>query len=122
MTSPTITHEVHRCMRCGEEFQCIHDGDPTRCTANYDVLPSLVRLVDGRPVVEDHCPDSPTWEYVRARVERERDSAAQALGLRVWWDALTPEQRQRATLGDAFGIIARSIKAARPSGSEARND
>lgn len=53
MTAPTAVH-MHRCMRCGEEFEC---RSPNECAAQYDVLPTIItRGPDGRPVVTAHCP------------------------------------------------------------------
>jgi hypothetical protein len=42
----------HRCMRCGEEFNC---QTPGRCEARYDVLPSIVTMGPNGPVVTQHC-------------------------------------------------------------------
>src|SRR4051812_42483859 len=38
----------HRCMRCGDEFDCTAEG----CVAKYDVLPTMIR---GGVVVEHEC-------------------------------------------------------------------
>jgi hypothetical protein len=58
-------HLRHRCRRCLEEFDC---QNPSTCEAGPDVLPNVVR--DGK--VERHCPDAPDWDWIRARIERER--------------------------------------------------
>lgn len=65
------TAKRHRCMRCGEEFACEHG--PGDCAAQYDVMPNVIRRnAQGEPEVVPHCPETPTWEYVRARIARER--------------------------------------------------
>jgi hypothetical protein len=51
MKSPKV--HKHRCMRCGQEFDC---QTPGLCAANYDVLPIIVTTgADGEPRITDHC-------------------------------------------------------------------
>lgn len=52
----------HRCMRCGGVFDC---QTPDICIAQYDVLPTIV--TEG-PTLSDHCPNPPTWEWIRANM------------------------------------------------------
>lgn len=63
----------HQCMRCLEVFDC---PTPETCEAQYDVLPAMPRP---GVLLDPHCPEQPTWEWVRARIERER---ARLLGQR----------------------------------------
>lgn len=61
----TAIHKRHRCLRCLEEFEC---PTPTTCTAQYQVIPPI-----------GHCPKQPDWDWIRARIERERAGAESQL-------------------------------------------
>jgi hypothetical protein len=65
----------HRCMRCNETFDCEHGP---LCEAKFDVRPMIARSVDGRITIEDHCPQSPDWNWIRAYGERMRAAGAAA--------------------------------------------
>lgn len=48
---------LHRCMRCNLLFECKTEG----CQAQFWAMPNIVV---NRQIVE-HCPQIPTWEWVR---------------------------------------------------------
>jgi hypothetical protein len=54
----------HRCMRCGEEFDCQSIGI---CGANYNVMANIVKP-DG--TIVEHCPCNPDWDWIRAYGKR----------------------------------------------------
>lgn len=51
MNENTGPHK-HKCMRCGNEFDC---QTPDVCTAQYAVLPSIVVRGENGPEVREHC-------------------------------------------------------------------
>src|SRR5687767_6382551 len=55
---------LHRCLRCGDVFECPHGEG---CQAEYDVLPNLVDPVGN---VWPHCPVQPDWNWIRERLRR----------------------------------------------------
>lgn len=56
-----MVHKQHRCMRCLEVFDC---PAPERCDAQFDVLPAPPTAI-----FPHRCPEQPTWDYVRKRLE-----------------------------------------------------
>lgn len=57
----------HRCMRCNEEFECQSVGT---CTANYNVLPTIVTAGPCGIEMREHCPASPSWDWIREYAQR----------------------------------------------------
>lgn len=94
----------HCCRRCHEEFDC---RTPGMCRAGFDVLPSIAELVDGKVILSDHCPDHPKWEWIRARVLRERSGYFGVMTMRPYRGftaTLTPIENTNRTHGDIEGI------------------
>lgn len=93
----------HRCLRCDEEFDC---RTPDICVARHDVLPRIVELKDGEVVISDHCPPTPTWDWIRARLARERIAYLGVMTMQPYKGftaRLTPIENSNRTHGDVEG-------------------
>ena len=80
--------KLHRCMRCKLIFEC----ENVYCTAQYDVLPSIIK--NGQVV--EHCPLHPDWNWIREYAQARFDQAD-------FMDRPDVEAYGRCTLRDDVG-------------------
>ena len=65
-TSDNKTKHLHRCMRCGIDFECRNEGS---CKAGFNVVPNIYE----NGVLIEHCPLTPDWNWIREYAKRYRE-------------------------------------------------